>query len=105
VGAINDKSDTVFRNAKFAADHRHPRLKAFTALQFTITMSGSDPHRLAASLRRLGGRQDRHPDIRTGPGQLEGEHTVDFATLRHPFGLIIGHPAFSDAIASTETRD
>ena len=70
-------------------------------------MSGRNPHRdrLAASLRRLGGRQDRHPNISTGPEQLEGEHTVHFATLRYSFVLIIGLPAFSDAIASTETRD
>jgi hypothetical protein len=70
-------------------------------------MSGSNPHRLAASLRRLGGRQDRHPDldINTGPEQLEGEHTVRFATLRQLFVFIIGLPAFSDAIVSTETRD
>jgi len=44
-------------------------------------MSGTNPHRLGASLRRLGGpgRQDHHseshlPDISTGPEQLEGGH-------------------------------
>ena len=47
------------------------------------TMSGTNLHRLAASLRRLGGRQSRsesRPDISTGPEQLEGEHGVRFAT-------------------------
>lgn len=62
-----------------AGDHRYPRLKAFTAFKFTITMSG---HRLVASLRRLGGRQNRSeshlPDISSGPEQLEGEHRVRF---------------------------
>jgi hypothetical protein len=56
----------------------YPRLKAFTAFEFTITMSGN---LLAASLRRLGGRQNRSeshlPDISTGP---EGEHRVRFAS-------------------------
>jgi hypothetical protein len=45
-------------------------------------MSGT---RLSASLRRLGGRQNRSeshlPDISTGPEQLEGEHAVRFATF------------------------
>ena len=47
-------------------------------------MSGTSAHRLAASLRRLRGRQNRSesplPDISTGPEQLEGEHSVGFAT-------------------------
>jgi len=45
-------------------------------------MSG---HRLVASLRRLGGRQNRSeshlPDISTGAEQLGGEHRVRFASL------------------------
>ena len=65
-------------------------------------MSGT---RLSASLRRLGGRQNRSeshlPDISTG---LEGEYTVRFATFAvHLYLLYL--PALSNAIASTETRD
>ena len=45
-------------------------------------MSG---HRLVASLRRLGGRQNRSephlPDISSGPEQLEGERSVRFASF------------------------
>jgi hypothetical protein len=45
-------------------------------------MSGT---RLSASLRRVGGRQNRlesHlPDINSGPEELEGEHAVRFATF------------------------
>ena len=74
---------------EFAADHRYPRLKAFTAFKFTITMSGTNPHRFAALLRRLGGRQNRSeshlPDISTDPEQLEGEHAVRFATFPIPW--------------------
>ena len=59
-------------------------IEPFTPFDFTITMSGANPHRLRASLRRLGGRQNRSeshlPDISIGPEQLEGEHTVRFAT-------------------------
>jgi len=48
-------------------------------------MSGTTPHRLAASLRRLGGRENRSefhlPDISTGSEQLKGEYTVRFATF------------------------
>ena len=71
-------------------------------------MSGTNPHRLSASLRRLAGRQNRSeshlPDISTGPEQFEGEYTVRFATFAvHLYSLCL--PALSDAIASTETRD
>ena len=52
-------------------------------------MSGTNPRRFAASLRRLGGRQNRSeshlPDISTDPEQLEGEHTVRFATFPIPW--------------------
>ena len=74
-------------------------------------MSGTNSHRLAASLRRLGGRQNRSDfhlsDINTGPEQLEGEHAVRFKVcyLRRSFVPTICLPALSDAIASTETRD
>ena len=48
-------------------------------------MSGTNRHRLIALLRQLGWRQNRSeshlPDISTGQEQLEGEHTVRFATL------------------------
>jgi hypothetical protein len=48
-------------------------------------MSGTNSHRFAASLRRLGGKQNRSesylPDINSGPEQLEGEHAVRFATF------------------------
>ena len=82
------KTDLVdfFRNCtEFAADHRYPHLKAFPDFEFTITMSGTSPHRLATSLRRLGGRQNRSesrpPDVSTSPEQLEGEHGVRFVTM------------------------
>ena len=66
---------------EFAGNHRYPRLEAFTAFKFTITMSG---HRLVASLRRLGGqnRSESHlPDVSSGPEQLEGERSVRFASF------------------------
>ena len=47
-------------------------------------MSGINPLRLGASLRRLGGKRNHSeshlPDINTGPERLEGEHTVHFVT-------------------------
>ena len=56
-------------------------------------MSGNNPHRLAALLRRLGGRQNRSeshlPDISTGPEQLGGEHMVHIATFAvHLYSLL-----------------
>jgi len=47
-------------------------------------MSGTNPLRLGASLRPLGGKRkhsESHlPDFSTDPEQLEGEHTVRFVT-------------------------
>jgi hypothetical protein len=55
-------------------------------------MSGTNPRRLAASLRQLGGRQNRSeshlPNISTGPEQLEGEQTVRFGIFACSFVLI-----------------
>ena len=72
------------KSTEFTSDHGYWH-KASTTFKFAITMSGTDLHQLAASLRQLGGRQNSSeshlPDISSSPEQLEGEHRVRFASF------------------------